>query len=147
MDLAWVTDYLYWTDYRTPQLADMDGDGKMSILVAEDDHNKLIDWEQTSTGIWDQPKDQVPDHFRLDPVYPNPFNATTVIPFSLERISDIQLTIYDITGRLVYSWDEENLTPGFYEIDWNAEKEASGLYIFYLRSGEEVQTRKGVLLK
>ncbi|MBU0517598.1 T9SS type A sorting domain-containing protein [bacterium] len=144
---AWVSNYLYSFDYRTPHLADMDGDGKMSILIAEDNNNKLIDWEQTSTGIWESPENHQPDHFQLHSVYPNPFNATTIIPFELNEPGDVEMSVYDISGRLVYQMREDNLLPGYYEIDWHSEAEASGIYIFYLRSGDEVQIRKGVLLK
>ncbi|MBU0518078.1 hypothetical protein KJ564_03975, partial [bacterium] len=60
---------------------------------------------------------------------------------------DVEMSVYDISGRLVYQMREDNLLPGYYEIDWHVEAKASGIYIFYLRSCEKVQSRKGVLLK
>ncbi|MBU0517897.1 T9SS type A sorting domain-containing protein, partial [bacterium] len=151
-DFAWESDLLAYSDYRQPHLADMDGDGKISILLVEDDHNKMIDWEQVSLGVWDQPENHHPDHFTLHPVYPNPFNATTVIPFDLARQSDVQLSIYDISGRIVYEEYEANMLPGQHYLTWHADNLCSGIYIIELTlsgSGEipVKLRRKGVLLK
>ncbi|MBU0517612.1 T9SS type A sorting domain-containing protein [bacterium] len=144
---TWETPYIYNADYRMPHLADMDGDGKISILLVEDDHNKMIDWEQVSLGVWDQPKHQAPAHFKLNPVYPNPFNATTVIPFELARASDVRLSIYDISGRIVHEEYEANMLPGQHYLTWQADNLCSGIYLVRIESESVKQTVKAVLLK
>jgi hypothetical protein len=142
-DFAWETDYLYNSDYRQPHLADMDGDGKVSILLVDDDNNKMIDWEQLYTGPGEQPE----INFTLGPVYPNPFNSTAIIPFELSKQSNINLSIYDITGRTVHELLLNDVLPGQNTIEWNATTCCSGIYFIELRTGVYKQIRKGMLLK
>ncbi len=146
-NFAWVTDYLYNSDYRVPHIADMDGDGKMSILLVDDDNKILIDWEQLPTGIWEAPFNPTPQEFKLYPNYPNPFNATTIIQFELSQKSDIHLSIYDISGRIVHELYQENVKPGENTIEWNAEDCCSGIYFVRMESNAVRQTVKAVLIK
>ncbi|MBU1651288.1 T9SS type A sorting domain-containing protein [bacterium] len=144
---AWLSVLDDSAAYHDATVLDVDLDGKQNIIVASDIAHQIVDYEQPSSGIKGFGKTPGELEFALLPGYPNPFNGIITVPFELNKRADVRLSIYDITGRLVYSWQEENLLPGYYEVDWHAETEASGIYIFYLRSGEEVQTRKGVLLK
>jgi len=135
------------TFYNSPHIWDIDGDGKMNLLMADDIQHIIIDWEQTSAGIWEEPFKPTPQAFQLHTNYPNPFNSTTVIPFELSQQSDILLTIYDTAGRVVYEFTRDDLPPGHYTIDWEAGNQASGIYLIELIAGEERQIRKGILLK
>lgn len=89
----------------------------------------------------------LPNSFHLSDPYPNPFNPSTTIRYSVEAIHDSQLRIYDISGRLVESLVNESLEPGSYEFQWNAQFLASGLYFITLTSGNFSQTKKVLLLK
>lgn len=87
-----------------------------------------------------------PKAFSLSQNYPNPFNAQTNILFSLEKSSDVSISIYGITGQLV-----EKIS-GFYPagdnvVTWNASDKASGIYFYRLAVGKDVETRKMILLK
>ncbi len=79
--------------------------------------------------------------------YPNPFNATTTIRFTVEDKHSLLLRVYDITGRLVATLIDEHINPGEHEINWHAENVSSGLYFVQLQSGNNVQTQKLILLK
>jgi photosystem II stability/assembly factor-like uncharacterized protein len=98
----------------------------------------------------------VPDGFKLYDNYPNPFNPSTKIRFSLPRPSqggeNVQLSVYDILGREVETLVNEKLTAGTYEVEWpapsgNAEKYTSGIYFYRLTSDSYSMTKKMVLIK
>ncbi|MGH2574326.1 MAG: T9SS type A sorting domain-containing protein, partial [Ignavibacteria bacterium] len=59
----------------------------------------------------------------------------------------VQLIIFDILGREITTLVNEQLTPGTYEIEWNALKSPSGVYYYKLSAGDFTETKKMVLLK
>ncbi|MCB0730527.1 MAG: T9SS type A sorting domain-containing protein [Ignavibacteriae bacterium] len=92
--------------------------------------------------------DLVPAKFFVDQNYPNPFNPTTTISFGLPEQSVVDLRIYDILGREVASIiNNKSLKAGSYNYNFNASNFASGTYIYRLTSGNNVITKKMLLLK
>ena len=85
--------------------------------------------------------------FNLYPNYPNPFNPSTTISFTLSKSSHISLLIYDIHGREVESLIEGIQPAGSHSIEWNASNLASGVYFYRLTADEFIQTRKMILIK
>ena len=103
-------------------------------------------WDDTtSAGIDDII--ELPKEFVLYPAYPNPFNPTTTIRFSIAVTHALLLEIYDITGQVVERLVNERLLSGKHEIIWNASSQPSGVYFVQLSNGESVQTQKLILLK
>ena len=89
----------------------------------------------------------IPDNFVLEHNYPNPFNPTTTIQFSITHSASTELTIYDLLGREVATLVNEMMTPGTYKVKWDANAVASGIYFYRLRSGEFSETKRMLLLK
>ena len=89
----------------------------------------------------------LPDQFKLYSPYPNPFNPTTTIRFSVEAWQTVSLRIFDITGRLVETLVNQKLETSEHEIVWNAERFASGVYFAQLESGSFQASQKLILLK
>ena len=87
----------------------------------------------------------VSDH--LFPAYPNPFNPSTNISFTLRALSFTTLSIFDVLGRKVATLVSENLPPGEYTRQWNANSLPSGIYFYRFISGNYSLTRKMMLLK
>ncbi|MCH8299681.1 MAG: T9SS type A sorting domain-containing protein [Candidatus Marinimicrobia bacterium] len=85
--------------------------------------------------------------FNLYPNYPNPFNPSTTISFTLSNASRVSLLIYDIHGREVESLIEGIQPAGSHSIEWNASNLASGVYFYRLTADEFIQTRKMILIK
>jgi len=83
----------------------------------------------------------------LDQNFPNPFNPSTVIRFSLARTAAVDLRVYDVAGREVARLAEGVMTKGIHEIAWRPGSLASGVYIVALRSSGVEITRKAVLLR
>ena len=85
--------------------------------------------------------------FELGQNYPNPFNPNTKIGFSLPKGEYVSLRVYDILGREVRVLVSQNMTPGEYEVDFDAKNLSSGMYYYSLRAGENVSVKKMVLVK
>jgi hypothetical protein len=90
---------------------------------------------------------QTPAEFRLEQNYPNPFNPATTIAFEIPTASPVRLTIVDILGREVRVLVDETKQPGYYEVQFNASRLASGVYLYRLHTGSSMLTRKLCLIR
>ena len=79
--------------------------------------------------------------------YPNPFNPTTLIQYQIARSNMVSLKVYDVLGREVAALVNEQKAPGNYKVTFNGSRLASGVYIYRLKAGNFVQTKKLLLLK
>lgn len=94
----------------------------------------------------------VPDLFTLSQNFPNPFNAGTMIPYSLRDDAWVRLEIVDILGRTVARPVDQFQSAGSYKYEWrgtdaSGRSVASGMYFYRLAVGDRVLTKKMVLLK
>jgi len=90
---------------------------------------------------------EMPLKYELYQNYPNPFNITTKISFQLPEPGFVNLSIYDIGGKLVETLVNEHKSSGFYSIDWNASKCESGIYLYKIESGKFVSVKKCIFVK
>ncbi|MCF7809541.1 right-handed parallel beta-helix repeat-containing protein [bacterium] len=91
--------------------------------------------------------DLTPVKFSIAGIYPNPFNSTTTISYSLPVTSQVKLTLYDITGREVEMLVDENRQAGIHTVNLKANNLPSGLYLVKLESLNKSQVRKMMLIK
>ncbi len=98
----------------------------------------------TPTNVADRPSAQ--GDVRLQ-TYPNPFNPTTVIVYTLPRRDHVSLSVYDVAGRLVAALVDEVRAAGQHRIVWRPLGVASGVYFCRLQIGSETMSRKVTLLK
>ncbi len=97
-------------------------------------------------------QDKTPASFEIYSNYPNPFNPSTTIEFTLSTRDQIRLSIFDLTGREVKTIVNENRDAGFYRELWDGtnnlnEPVSSGVYFSRLSTGNELRTIKMILLK
>lgn len=90
--------------------------------------------------------------FRLAQNHPNPFNPVTNIKFSVAREGHVDLSVYDLSGRLVRTLVSENRSAGDHEVIWDGKNEQggavpSGMYFYRYISGGETTARKMTLVK
>ncbi len=90
---------------------------------------------------------EIPQKFELFQNYPNPFNPMTKLKFQMPKSAFTKLAVFDVTGKEISILVNQNLKPGIYEIDWNAENIPSGVYFYSLITNEFTQTKKMVVLK
>jgi hypothetical protein len=92
--------------------------------------------------------DVLPDKYSLEQNYPNPFNPSTKIEFSItEDGGNVTLTIYNALGQKVAELVNSKLDAGRYSYNWNADDEATGIYIYELRTDKFVSVKKMILLR
>ena len=89
----------------------------------------------------------VPHQFKLFQNYPNPFNPKTVISYQLPKPSQVMLSIYDISGRLITTLINEHKEAGYYSAVWNAINVSSGLYLYVFEAEGFRSVRKCLLIK
>ena len=94
----------------------------------------------------------VPESFNLYQNFPNPFNPSTQIAYDIPERGEVQVLIYDLSGKLVTSINEGIQEPGQYKINWNAtdrfgKKLSGGVYIYQIKTEKFVKSRKMLLLK
>jgi len=91
--------------------------------------------------------ENAPIEFALYQNYPNPFNPVTMISFSVPVKTLVTLSVYDLLGKEIAVLLTEVKEPGEYDVQFNAEKLAAGVYYYTLISGDERLTQKLILLK
>ena len=94
----------------------------------------------------------LPKEFVLHQNYSNPFNPTTSLRYDLPNDGLVNITIYDMMGRVVKTLVNGSQTAGYKSVQWNAtndrdEPVSAGLYLYTIQAGEFRQTKKMVLLK
>lgn len=107
----------------------------------------------TIVSVDDVPEN--PNSFQLFQNYPNPFNPSTTIKYSIaspnlskgEALVKVSMIIYDILGNKVVTLVNKEQTPGIYEVSFDASALSSGVYLYTIKAGSFVQTKKMLLMK
>ncbi len=117
-------------------------------LIGEDQiySNSTFTFQYVPNGVNSQIY-EIPVEFGLRSVYPNPFNSITTIEFGIEKVSQANLTIHDISGRSLYNLYNAVSTVGYHRISWDASEVPSGMYLLRMEAGERSQTKKVILLR
>jgi len=92
-------------------------------------------------------KSNVVKNFNLSQNYPNPFNPVTSISYSLEKLSDVKISVYDPLGREVEILVNGMKPAGTNTVYFDGSNLNSGVYFYQLKAGAFIQTKKMVLLK
>lgn len=103
-------------------------------------------FKQAPTGVRQQPQG-VPLAFALEQNFPNPFNPTTEIEFSLSSSGQVRLTVYNLLGQEVATLAAGEMKAGTHAVTFDASRLASGVYLYKLTAGNYVSTKKMVLMK
>ena len=89
----------------------------------------------------------MPRNYSLSQNFPNPFNPNTTIKWQMPEASFVTLKIYDVLGREVITLANEELSAGEHEVTFNASQLSSGVYLYQLKAGSVIETKKMVLLR
>lgn len=112
-----------------------------------------LNWYPTRKADWlkatdvESETETVPATFALQQNYPNPFNPATVISYSIQKDSKVKLEVFDVLGRKIATLVNANQVPGKYNVEFDASKLSSGVYIYTLTSQNQISSKKMMLLK
>jgi endoglucanase len=93
-----------------------------------------------------QPSSEILD-YRLLQNYPNPFNPDTSIPFTLNRLTHVQLEVYNSVGQKIEQLVDRLMQPGHHSVAFDASGLATGVYFYKLTTPSFTQTKKMLLVK
>jgi hypothetical protein len=98
------------------------------------------------------PGAEIPATYALEQNYPNPFNPTTTITYRLPEQRDVTLVVYNILGQVVKSLVQNVQPAGNYAVRWDGTNDrgtgvSSGMYIYRLKAGNFVQSKKMMMLR
>ena len=111
----------------------------------EGGEGRVLTLEQ-SVSVED-PIDALPQEYALNGNYPNPFNPTTTISFSLPEAAQVSIAVYDMLGRQVMELVNTQMTAGNHEVVFSADNLPSGTYFYRLTTPQGAFVKQMVLLK
>jgi len=114
--------------------------------VIDIDAKKAFVFTRGDVGI-ESTSSEIAEVYRLEPNYPNPFNARTIITYEIPKRDWIELKVFDVSGKQVAVLVNSYQNPGAYRLNFDAKYLHSGIYLYKLVCGEYVKTRKMLLIK
>lgn len=134
---------------------DFNHDGKMDFIASKSDISSLgrfwlyadVYLATPAVSVSGRGTEIVLSDIELYPNYPNPFNPSTSIRFSLPSRQRVLIMIYDLLGRQVATLFDQTVERGQYTIEWNQESGSSGIYLCRLQTPTNVLTVKMLKLK
>jgi len=149
--------YVYVTNYwegitarsfkSAPFLADIDDDGDSDLFLGSESGGVQFYRNLLYNNAVQNPSILQPSSYTLQPCYPNPFNPTTTITFTLDRALPVKLAAYNQLGQQVLTIINNQVVPGDYKFIWDAGSLTSGIYYISLETQGQKQTQKVILLK
>jgi len=150
--MFYESDFLY-ADLRNLAITDLDNDGKMDVLVTRAnaltaDAPFLVILENSiQTDVSESEPVIIGQDYTLHQNYPNPFNPVTNIGFETKKAGSVQISVYNLTGEKVATIFNQHVTPGRYNVLFDASNLSSGTYFYTLQSEEFRATRMMSLMK
>ena len=122
-----------------------------SFVYAGTKGEGVFRYQFSATGVANELHIQ-PDKYVLGDAYPNPFNPSAIITFSIPEESNVNLTIYDLLGKEIRVLVNTKNNRGTFKVSWDGtnnigQKVASGTYLYRIKAGDFSQTKKIVLMK
>lgn len=148
-----------WTVYKTNNsgltyndIRDLTVDSYGNLWISTSDFSE--NWGGISVykegGVVEVKEDNINinvTNFFLSQNYPNPFNPSTTINYQIPNESLVTIKVYDILGKEVTTLVNENKAAGKYSINFDAKNLASGVYLYRIKAGNYVSTKKMMLLR
>ena len=107
---------------------------------------QLLDWFNIVVSVEDAPV-AVAKSFNLRQNYPNPFNPTTTIEYTLPATEKVEIKVFNVVGKEVATLVNAKVAAGTHAVEFDASNLASGLYIYQIKAGKNVSSRKMLLVK
>jgi len=123
------------------------GNGDRLLVLVGDDQVLDTVWFNNEEGTSTGDDVDLPLEFALKQNYPNPFNPTTQIQFALPQATEVRIDVFNVMGQRVATLVNGAQNAGYHTVTFDANRLASGVYIYRMQAGSFVQTQKMLLVK
>ena len=89
----------------------------------------------------------IPNEYKIDKIYPNPFNPVINIGYEISKLGFISAKIFNLRGQLIDILPSGYKKPGNYSLTWDGSLQPSGIYLFVLDNNSSVLSQKIMLVK
>ena len=135
---------------RTP-VGDFTGDGTTNLIMGQNDFSlrdyPIYMFEIKNISVSNEPLREEPVDLSLGQNFPNPFNPSTVIKYSLAEATHVTMEVFDMLGRRVAILQDGVMNAGTHRVTFNAGTLASGIYLYRLSTDNMTEVRQMVLVK
>ncbi|NQU05215.1 MAG: T9SS type A sorting domain-containing protein, partial [Calditrichaeota bacterium] len=100
-----------------------------------------------SMNVVEDDETALPTEFGISSIFPNPFNSATRINFGLKSPAFVEISVYDLSGRMVATLLKDRMNTGSHRLTWDATGLASGVYICRMQAGQYCELIKLTLIK
>lgn len=135
------------SSYARIDVVDWDEDGDLDILAGEFDAYVNLFLNTSNPSAVAGPPTATPSEFSLSQNYPNPFNSSSRIYYRLPQPTQVNLSIFDLSGQMVAVLVNEPKLAGVYMATWQAIGISSGIYLINLTTDRFSETRKCIFQK
>jgi hypothetical protein len=141
----------YWTTVEKGPAGEEIANRPLMVTADHTQMDTVANWADIPVSVRAE-IGNLPKSFMLSQNYPNPFNPTTTINFDVPEAIEVTINIYNLLGWEVKLLADGQYQPGSYTVSWEGtdntgNKVSSGLYIYQIKAGDFVATKKMMLLK
>lgn len=121
-------------------------------MTGEDIEPRLHIWVEGGGNSVAEQDSKIPQEFSLNANFPNPFNPTTTISYSLHKAAPTRLMIYNAMGQVIRIMNDIPAEPGTHAVQWDGLTDRgsaapTGIYFYKLESGEQQDMKKMILMQ
>lgn len=140
--------------YSYPTLYDLDADGTLECVITRYNYPSFNEYDLLvyNTGVTGVIANPIPMNFKMEQNFPNPFNPSTTIRYSISEDAKVKIIIFNTNGEQITTLVNEKLSAGEHEIIWNGTNSSgtrvpTGVYFYQLFSNQKSETKKMLLLQ
>lgn len=140
--------------YSYPTLYDLNADGTLECVITRYNYPSFNEYDLLvyNTGVTGVIANPIPMNFKMEQNFPNPFNPSTTIRYSISEDAKVKIIIFNTNGEQITTLVNEKLSAGEHEIIWNGTNSSgtrvpTGVYFYQLFSNQKSETKKMLLLQ
>lgn len=140
--------------YSYPTLYDLNADGTLECVITRYNYPSFNEYDLLvyNTGVTGVIANPIPMNFKVEQNFPNPFNPSTTIRYSISQDAKVKIIIFNTNGEQITTLVNEQLSAGEHEIIWNGTNSSgtrvpTGVYFYQLFTNQKSETKKMLLLQ
>jgi len=132
-------------------IGEFSGEVLVNVIVTDDSNSIAIDsvlvQVYKSTGINNSSNPLTPNEYMLYQSYPNPFNPSTKIKYTLPKAEKVKIEVFNLLGQRIETLINKQRPSGSHEVEFTSKDLPSGVYLYRIEAGEYQEVKKMILMK